>query len=316
MIRLVLRVPARFAKAVQAGLFGPANPELHRERRTDKRGRTEARWVKNKNKEREGWNMNHLTTEQRRAQGVTYLVSTSSSLNGKGINIGVMVNALTSGRHQGVLEGRPWGMDNGAYSGKFDPELFMRALEKWQDQAGTCRFVVAPDVLGDGRATEALYEQWRLPIRAMGFPVAFVAHRGTRELPNCDALFIPATNLDDPLLPGLIMQARSRGLWIHVGKVNSAERMRLAARLGANSADGTHVRFTGLEEGLKEIDGWTQETITERAKPGLLTSLPPNHTLNSVAWDRAHIRDHERMYGPDTPPTPRQLVGLPARRTP
>lgn len=278
---------------------------LHPERRMDRRGVTQVRWIAPPHAppqprgpitqpiERPGHGV--ADPDQR----VMYMVSTSSTLHGAAGHLGVMVNAHTTGTHQGVKEGRPWAMDNGAYSGRFDPEVFMDALERWRDLNSSCRFVVAPDVLGDGAATEAQLERWRAAIREMGFPVAFAAHRGTTELPNCDALFIPASNLDDPALPGLIQQARSRGLWVHVGRVNSARRMRLCAQMDADSADGTHVKYKGLERGLSDIAGWTEQSAQGRTLR-LLLSTTVRGRVNEEAWDRARFRDHARLYG-DTP---------------
>ncbi|MCD0168065.1 hypothetical protein [Deinococcus sp. 23YEL01] len=249
------RLADLFAKAAQHGLFAnvPVRPGLKREIRRDRTGRTEARWVK---------------TEP--ARKIRHFAATSSSLRGKHADLGVMVNATANGTALGVKEGRAWGMDNGAYSGKFDPVVLLNAMDKYRAHRGTCKFVVSPDVLGDGRATEAMHRVWGPVIRRAGYPVAFVLHRGTTRLPDCDALFVPAMNLDDPHVPRIVEEARRAGKWVHVGRVNSAQRTASMHRLGANSVDGTHTAFVGVERGTAKMAAWMDAANATGNAPTLL----------------------------------------------
>jgi len=239
------------------------HPGLLPQTRTDKHGHTQRRWLR------------HQSPNDREAAGaVRYFLSTSSSLHGHDPMHGVMVNARTTGIHAGVKEGRQWAMDNGAYSGHFDPVTLTRAMQRFAPYRRTCRFVVAPDTLNDGAQTARDFPRWRATIRAAGYPAAYVSHAGGPEqLPNCDALFVPALNLSGPEVPGLIAQARAARIPVHLGRVNSAKRMQLAHDLGINSADGTHSVFKGVEQASKDAGQWTASTEA-RAKEARLFAAP------------------------------------------
>lgn len=135
-------------------------------------------------------------------------------------------------------------MDNDAFSG-FDERRFMDSLDMMRGVPG-CRFVSAPDVVGDAVMTLAQFYQWELIIRYHGFPVAFVAQDHIEHLPVpwslIDALFVGGSTAWK-LGPGaarMIAEARARDKWVHIGRVNSYQRIRYAGALGADSIDGTH----------------------------------------------------------------------------
>lgn len=296
-MRLAALAERLLAKADQPGLWpdAPLRRGLRRELHVNRRGHQQHRWV------RPG-------EAPRAARRVQYFAATSSSLEGKHADLGVMVNAHTTGIHRGVQEGRAWGMDNGAYSGRFEPHVLMDALERFAPYRGTCRFVVAPDVLGDGAATEALYRTWRPIIRRAGYPVAFVAHAGTTRLPDCDALFVPALNLEDPHIPRLVEEARRAGKWVHVGRVNSETRTSSMFRLGADSVDGTHTRFKGVERAVGDMGAWMDAANAQAQVSPLLTEdrrpEPPARyaarVSRSAVGDAARLRDAVPL--PELPP--------------
>lgn len=41
----------------------------------------------------------------------------------------------------------------------------------------------------------------------------------------------------------LVSEAKRRGLWAHVGRVNSERRLQVAASMGCDSADGTFLKY-------------------------------------------------------------------------
>lgn len=234
-----------------------------------------------------------------RPRGVLYLTSTSSSLQGAHPDLGVMVNALTGSVALGVQEGRTWGLDNGAYSGRFDPATLCAALDRYAPWRHTCAFVVSPDVPGDGPATLNLLGTWAPALRRAGYRAAVVLHPGVTRLPDCDALFIPASNLLDPHVPRLAQEARLAGKWVHVGRVNSERRTVSMARLGAHSVDGTYVAFTGVQRGVATITGWVEQAAAQAAQPRLLTE---DLQLEDPAAYRARTRPDRsaawaRQYG-------------------
>lgn len=156
-------------------------------------------------------------------------------------SFGVMVNPQKPDLPVGVVEGRWWALDNGAYTG-FDAEAFLAKCEQLQPWRGRCLFIVAPDVVGDAVATLALYREWAHTVKRFG-PVAFVAQDGQEqlELPEFDWLFVGGTT-EWKMGPGAkvcIRRAKVMGKPVHVGRVNSIKRFRYFQRLEADSADGT-----------------------------------------------------------------------------
>ena len=131
-----------------------------------------------------------------------------------------------------------WAADNGAFSG-FDAPAFLRMLDRLNPTG--CVFVAAPDVVGDHWATLDRWPEWSEVIRAYGFPVAFVAQDGCKQVPDdADALFIGGSTefkLSD--------QARSLidDRWSHMGRVNSYRRLQLARSWRVDSVDGSSLSW-------------------------------------------------------------------------
>lgn len=144
-----------------------------------------------------------------------------------------------------------WAADNGCFAQgeAFDVDAFLAWLDKLRGAPGRCLFAVAPDVLGDPRATLARSRPVLARIRALGFPAAFVAQDGLtpRQTPwdEFDALFLGGRHLwkVSPDAHRLADAARARGKWLHMGRVNSERRLRTATLMGCASADGTFIRY-------------------------------------------------------------------------
>lgn len=141
--------------------------------------------------------------------------------------------------------GQPWAADNGRYS---SPQDYTDAgFLAWLGTmpAESCLFATAPDVVGDAAATLALSVPMFEPIRRAGYRVALVAQDGLEGLPvpwdDFDALFIGGTTAWklSEAAAGLAREAKRRGKWVHMGRVNSLRRMRYADAIGCDSADGT-----------------------------------------------------------------------------
>lgn len=111
-------------------------------------------------------------------------------------------------------------------------------------------FVACPDVVGDYRKTLGLFFEHAGRIRDLGYPVALVGQDGLEEAelwPPADVLFIGGTT---PWKMGAgaetcIKRAKELGMRVHVGRVNSRRRYRYFRALGAQSCDGTFVKFGG-----------------------------------------------------------------------
>ena len=135
-----------------------------------------------------------------------------------------------------------WAMDNGAYSG-LDTAAFVRMLERFHGRLG-CRFVAAPDAVADAHQTLLQWPFWSRLIRGVGFVPALVAQDGLllSDIPwsELGALFIGGSTewKLGPQAERLIAYAKARGLWVHMGRVNSRNRIWEAARKGCDSYDG------------------------------------------------------------------------------
>ena len=107
-------------------------------------------------------------------------------------------------------------------------------------------------------------------IRELGFPVALVAQDGLSDLDQIpfaiDALFIGGSDAYKlgPAVARLVTQAKAAGLWVHMGRVNSLKRLRYAASIGCDSADGTFIGFKPSEN-YGRVIAWLDELASSPA---------------------------------------------------
>lgn len=170
--------------------------------------------------------------------------------------------------------GVSWCADNSCFSDKFDEVKWWAWLEKHSNHASTCSFATAPDVVGDAKATLARSLPWLPRIRALGYPVAFVAQDGIEhtEVPwnDFDALFIGGTTdfKLGPIARAYAKEAKTRDKWLHMGRVNSLKRFRYAAAIGCDSVDGTYLVF-GPDVNLPKLLGWIDDLDARPAMFGI-----------------------------------------------
>ncbi len=191
-------------------------------------------------------------------------------------------------RQYHVGTGRPWAADNGAFTG-FDGPAFMAMLDRLhaEGKLGGCLFITCPDVVGDATATRALFDIWEPQVRIYRKPVAFVLQngqdRGTVPWDRCGAVFVggvpecihcgyvrPKAERNDTcptcrrkltewktgkVAEALVALAKLKGKWVHMGRVNTRTRIRLAVRWGVDSIDGTTFsKYGDLPSGVAWID--------------------------------------------------------------
>jgi hypothetical protein len=159
--------------------------------------------------------------------------------------------------------GLVWCADNGAFSDKFDETKWWKFLVDNAHATDDCLFAVAPDVVGDAAATLARSLPWLPKIRALGYPAAFVLQDGatadTIPWGEFDALFIGGST-EYKLSAGartIAVEAKRRGKWLHMGRVNSEKRWRYADAIGCDSVDGTFLTF-GPDVNLPKLLAWTR----------------------------------------------------------
>ena len=150
-----------------------------------------------------------------------------------------------TGLRLSVIEGAWWAMDNDAFNGRLDKPAWERALREHHPYRERCLFVVVPDVVYQATATLEQFTYYAPILHDAGFPVALATQNGmTPEMvpwDSLDAIFIGG---DDKHKLGneagaLMVEARQRGKWVHVGRVNSTARLLKFWR--ADSWDGTTI---------------------------------------------------------------------------
>lgn len=166
------------------------------------------------------------------------------------------------------LTGVPWAADTGCFSTAgsraFDLDAYFAWLEKMAPYRDTCLFATAPDVVGDAAATWERSKDVLPRIRWAGYPAALVAQDGLEHLSvewdAFDCLFVGGTTawkLSEAVVV-IVAEAKRRGKWVHIGRVNSLRRLRACQLMGADSADGTFVKF-GPDQNIPKVLGWFAE---------------------------------------------------------
>lgn len=154
-------------------------------------------------------------------------------------------NGMASLLSTGLL----WAADNGCFNG-LDDRAFRRLLGRVAGQPRLL-WVACPDRVGDARVTIELFDQWEPELRAAGIPVAFVGQDGQEdfEVPwgMCECFFVGGSTEWKLSLTAadLMAEAKRRGKWVHVGRVNSLKRMRAMHDRGADSIDGSSASMFG-----------------------------------------------------------------------
>lgn len=162
--------------------------------------------------------------------------------------------------------GGTFAIDNGAFSG-FDANAFKNLLAREAANRTRCLFVTIPDVVGSARRT---LELWRHRARfAQYWPMAFVAQDGAEDLEipwdEMSAVFIGGRDpwKDSQSALDIVKTAKTLGLHVHVGRVNTAKRYRLFADVGADTCDGSGVAMYDhmLDSLVRQISGKPEPTL-------------------------------------------------------
>lgn len=159
--------------------------------------------------------------------------------------------------------------DNGCFGADWD-------ADEWRDWIAGVRpdvlFATVPDVVGDWHGTRYRWDQYRCDVGAL--PAAYVLQDGQPgdcvPWDECASVFIGGST-DYKLSPAarcLVAMAQDRGKWVHMGRVNSLGRLRIAARWGCDSADGNYIAF-GPDVNVPKLLRWLR-TVHNEAEQGRL----------------------------------------------
>jgi len=163
-------------------------------------------------------------------------------------------------------------IDNGAWKAyrtgtAFDAESFGGLVERY----GACAdFVVLPDIVAGGGASLDLSVSWIPRLRTLkslllpiqdGMTAAEVG-MVLRQNPKVGLFLGGSTEFKLREIYGWGMVAAAWRRWYHVGRVNTARRIRLCAEAGADSFDGTSATMYSVNVPLLD---------SARRQPSLLT---------------------------------------------
>ena len=168
------------------------------------------------------------------------------------VPLGLLAQPLTEDYLSAQHVYRWLGLDNGAFTDagqrrfRLDHYLAMAetAVQRWGDGL---LFVTAPDVAFKWRETLERSLPVLPMIRNLGAPDTLVLQDGAtiENVPwsELDVIFIGGSTAwkIGPMARALTREARKRRKWVHMGRVNSAERMLTAQHFGVDSADGTYL---------------------------------------------------------------------------
>jgi hypothetical protein len=170
---------------------------------------------------------------------------------------GLLGQMVTPNSGNRLIPNVVWALDNGCFNARWDEGRWMATLERYADVPG-CLFAVVADVVADASATDERWTTYAAKVKALGYRAAYVVQNGCREVPtDADAVFIGGDTIYKLGVDAqrLAADARARGLWTHMGRVNSLRRLRFAAWHGYDSVDGTFLAF-GPDINLPKLLGY------------------------------------------------------------
>lgn len=174
-------------------------------------------------------------------------------------NLGCLLTPRSGNSFESMC-GLPFACDNSAFS-DFDEDAFLKMLKRCQGKNPI--FVTAPDVVGDAPATMELFGKWQAIIKSYKLPVALVVQDGQERenMPwrDVSAIFIGGSTdyKLSPTVRQLVKEAKFRGKWVHMGRVNSLLRIDYARDIGCDSVDGSGYSMfpdTHIPKALKHLE--------------------------------------------------------------
>jgi len=139
------------------------------------------------------------------------------------------------------LSSREYGLDNGCFS-RFPQKKWEKLLKDAENQRPI--FICLPDIVGDARRTMDLFEVFEKKLN--GLPKALVLQDGIKDIPipfnKIDAVFVGGTDSFkiSPEAINACKAAKMLGKWVHVGRVNTIERVNNWLDI-ADSIDGSGI---------------------------------------------------------------------------
>lgn len=193
-------------------------------------------------------------------------------------HFGYMLNAMARIGYEYEAVQYPHMIDNGMFSGRWQEDIWLRRLEALQPHQANCIGVIVPDVISDHADTLARWREYAPAVKQLGYKAAFATQLGATvdNLPwdEIDVLFIgdSEVNRRQYCWP-LIDEAKRRGLWVHIGRVNSASAIMRYCQ--ADSVDGTNFKFGSHQsnQAIERILWATRQCNARKSQQGKLPLL-------------------------------------------
>ncbi len=173
------------------------------------------------------------------------IVSVVGSVNYR-IHCGLLTGTFSGFDPRTALEhGATWAADNGCFQPGYNPERILSMLKRYSGLPG-CKWVVSPDVVQDAGSTMLMLSSWLSTYQCYGFPVALAIQNGIENyrIPwdSIACIFIGGNDAFkySDIVRNIVTEAKSRGKWVHAGRVNTPERILYSRMIGCDSFDGTH----------------------------------------------------------------------------
>jgi len=173
--------------------------------------------------------------------------------------------------------GLPMAADNGCFNG-LDARSFVVMLNDFREAGVGLDWVTVPDVVANGDETFFLWGRWEPVVRASGFTPCLVLQDGMTRFDvhqfDPPALFIGGTTEFKlgPLAANLTADWRAKGRPVHMGRVNTQERIEYAVRIGCTSCDGSGFSKwpdTNIPKGVR----WIRQAMAKHAAPSLFSEV-------------------------------------------
>lgn len=204
--------------------------------------------------------------------------------------LGVLLTPANGNRIEGIVEsGLPWACDNAAFA-NFDAAAFARMACRVVGKGPL--WVACPDVVCDAPATRAKFDHWGPWLSGFGLPVAFVGQDGCEDLPlpwDRFVCFFIGGSTEWKLSQAaadLAAEAKARGKLVHMGRVNSLERIAAAQLRQVDSIDGTACSMYGeahIPKFLRHLAHLDRQPILTglSLQPPCVGTKPAAHTAPS-----------------------------------
>jgi hypothetical protein len=192
--------------------------------------------------------------------------------------LGHLILPRAQNRVERILEtGLPIACDNGCFK-RWEPAAFVRMLA---DFGAVADWVAMPDWVGNAHATLTLWEGYARVYCDAEASVswALVAQNGMDDcdwghfLSQADALFIGGDDRykESRAVADLAAVAKGRGKLVHMGRVNTLRRFKIAYRMGCDSIDGgSYSRWP--DEHIPTALRWLRRLDAQRAQRELFAA--------------------------------------------